>query len=39
WVEYLEDWMHLHFNASRDLTRKDDKPGAVQRIKKILVKP
>ncbi|KAJ9522489.1 hypothetical protein QJQ45_008221 [Haematococcus lacustris] len=29
WVEYLEDWMHLHFNASRDLTRKDDKPGAV----------
>jgi hypothetical protein len=28
WVEYLEDWMGVHYNASRDLYQ-GDKPGRV----------
>ncbi|GFH11613.1 SGNH_hydro domain-containing protein, partial [Haematococcus lacustris] len=29
WVEYLEDWLALHFNATQDLWRPGDKPGPV----------
>jgi hypothetical protein len=28
WVEYLEDWMGVHYNASHDLFQ-GDKPGRV----------
>ncbi|KAL6752501.1 hypothetical protein V8C86DRAFT_2753172 [Haematococcus lacustris] len=29
WVEYLEDWLALHFNATRDLWRSRHKAGPV----------